>query len=339
MELVFISGTAANVRQGSGTFVGIAALQRSLRAKGMTVELMAPRATSPSAWRRLAFNLRLRGHAWPEDAAVIGFDWDGLFLPSSQITCIKGVLAEEMRFEHGLPRIRLWAQSRLECWRVRRVRRVLTTSRYAAAAIARRYRVPADRIRIVPELLDVDGWERDLEQAAVISGRPLTILCVAHLYPRKDIATLLRAVSQLPAQVQVRIVGDGPERKRLLRMSSRATFLGHIPRAALLREYRNADVFCLPSRQEGFGIVLLEAMASGLPIVAARAAAIPEVVADAENALLFTPGDAVGLADALQRLLGDAALRQRMAGASRRRVRMFDAPAVAAQFLAALSAD
>ncbi|TAN24219.1 MAG: glycosyltransferase family 1 protein [Acidobacteria bacterium] len=337
-DLVFVSGTAANVRQGSGTFVGIAALQASLRALGSRVELVAPAAASPSAWRRLAFNWRLRGQAWPEGAAVIGFDWDGLFVPRSRIACIKGVLAEEMQFEHGVPRVRLWMQSRLERRRVRQAHRVLTTSRYAAAAIERRYGVPADRIRVVAEMLDVGAWERELEQAPVVPDRPLTILCVAHLYPRKDVGTLLRATSRLPESVRLRIVGDGPERKRLERMGGRASFLGHIPRAALLQEYRNADVFCLPSRQEGFGIVLLESMASGLPIVAARAAAIPEVVAEGTNALLFAPGDPGELADALQRLLADARLREQMAAASRRHVRKFEAAVVAEQFLAAISA-
>lgn len=338
-ELVFVSGTAANVRQGSGTFVGIAALQQALRELGTRVELVAPAAVSASAWRRLAFNWRLRGQAWPEGAAVVGFDWDGLFVPHAQIACIKGVLAEEMQFERGVPHARLWMQSRLERRRVRHARRVVTTSQYAAAAIERRYGVRADRICIVPELLDVAGWERELERAPVITDRPHTILCVAHLYPRKDVGTLLQAASRLPESVQIRVVGDGPERKRLERMGGRASFLGHVDRATLLREYRNADVFCLPSRQEGFGIVLLEAMASGLPIVAARAAAIPEVVAEGENALLFAPGDAGELAEALQRLLADVALREQMAAAARLRVRKFDAPVVAAQFLAAISAD
>lgn len=338
-DLVFVSGTAANVRQGSGTFVGIVALQQALRERGCKVELVAPAAVSPSAWRRLAFNWRLRRRAWPEGAAIIGFDWDGLFVPRSRIACIKGVLAEEMQFERGVPRTRLWMQARLERRRVRRSQRVLTTSGYAAAAIERQYRVAAERIRIVPELLDVAGWERELAEARVVADRPLTILCVAHLYPRKDVATLVQAARRLPEGVRLRLAGDGPERKRLERMGSRASFLGHIPRAALLQEYRNADIFCLPSRQEGFGIVLLEAMASGLPIVAARAAAIPEVVAAGENALLFAPGDAGELADALQRFLADAALRQQMAAASRLRVRQFDAPVVAAQFLAAISAN
>ncbi|MGH9484345.1 MAG: hypothetical protein ACRD1F_04755, partial [Terriglobales bacterium] len=108
MKFVFLSGTPANVEQGSGTYVGIAALRHALTARGHAVEVVAPPQASPSAWRRLAFNLRLRHRIFAEDAVVVGFDWDGLFASRAGVASIKGVLAEEMQFERGVPRARLW---------------------------------------------------------------------------------------------------------------------------------------------------------------------------------------------------------------------------------------
>jgi glycosyltransferase involved in cell wall biosynthesis len=106
-------------------------------------------------------------------------------------------------------------------------------------------------------------------------------------YPRKRLDVLLQAAALLRTTIpklEIRIVGNGPEYKRLQRicleldLSPVVQWLGDMPFATLAEEYNRAHVFCLPSVQEGFGIVFLEAMAAGKPIVAARAAAVAEVV-------------------------------------------------------------
>ena len=412
-RLLFVSATPANVEQGSGTYVGIETLRRALEGLGVEVEYVAPQGGMATTWARLWFNWRLRRQ--PTDAIVVGFDLDGLFLPGRGVASLKGVRAEEARFERGWTRARLKFEASLEGWRARRAARVIVTSRYAADAAQRIYGVAAERIRIVPELIDLDGWREWLGRAARLRqeganqsrrraiceieaekwrslpgpisspgndfslslrsadpdaaegsrpapgppsrlrlgvavggfggaapGKDRLCLCVAHLYPRKDVGTLLLAMAQLDSGVELHIVGEGPERRRLERqaqrlgLGERVQFLGHIPRLALAREYLSADIFCLPSRQEGFGIVLLEAMAAGVPIVAARAAAIPEVVPEPECGRLFPPGDAGALAQTLRELLGDAGQRQRMAAAGRHHVERYAAPRVAAEFLAAM---
>ncbi|MCL6508115.1 MAG: glycosyltransferase family 4 protein, partial [Bryobacteraceae bacterium] len=102
------------------------------------------------------------------------------------------------------------------------------------------------------------------------------------------------------------------------------------PTDQLAREYQRADVFCLPSVQEGFGIVFLEAIAAGKPVIGARAAAVPEVL---PHGLLVEPDNALELARAIARLHADPRLRSELAAAGSQWVRRFDAPNVARQFL------
>jgi glycosyltransferase involved in cell wall biosynthesis len=106
----------------------------------------------------------------------------------------------------------------------------------------------------------------------------------------------------------------------------------------LAERYQRAAVFCLPSRQEGFGIVFLEAMANVKPIVAARASAVPETVADGEVGILADPNDPDAFAQALAALLTDRDLRRRMGEAGRQRVEAYRADRVAALFLETVQA-
>jgi glycosyltransferase involved in cell wall biosynthesis len=296
---------------------------------------------------RLWFNFRARAAARVlQPDVLVGFDLDGVFIdgpPGAHVAAIKGVLAEEYTFEKGMVRATMRVQSSFERRHVRRADRVLTTSDYAAGRIAAHYGRDRKRIDVVPELIDLPSWRSALEGAARACPRdespgPPRILCVAHLYPRKDVATLLRAAARLETPAALRIVGVGPELERLralsasLALGARVQFLEHVPFRDLAAEYRSAAVFCLPSRQEGFGIVFLEAMAAGLPVIAARAAAVPEVVPEGECGVLVPPGDATALAAALDRLLADPHERRRLGEGGRRHVWRYDAPLIAAQF-------
>jgi glycosyltransferase involved in cell wall biosynthesis len=235
-------------------------------------------------------------------------------------------------------------QSWCEARNARRSPCVITTSRYAASRIAGYYGVAPGRIRQVPELIDLESAGETIAErgAAPAAGREPVLLAVAHLYPRKSIADLLRALALLPPRwrhVPLHVVGLGPEWERLqaltdrLGLRPRVTFLGHVSRARLAAEYRGCALFCLPSRQEGFGIVYLEAMAAGRAIVACRAAAVPEIVEDGVTGLLTRPGDPTSLAGALTELLDDPARRARLGEAGRERVRAYAAPVVARRFL------
>jgi glycosyltransferase involved in cell wall biosynthesis len=129
----------------------------------------------------------------------------------------------------------------------------------------------------------------------------------------------------IPA-IRLEIVGDGalrPELERLaptLGIAPNVLFRGRVADAVLDAAYRRARVFALPSTKEGFGIVYLEAWQRGLPVIAAAAGGVPEVVSSGEDGLLVPPGDLPGLVDALRALLTDPAQARRYAEAGMRKV-------------------
>jgi glycosyltransferase involved in cell wall biosynthesis len=348
-SLLFVTGTPASVRGGSGTYVGISVLRQALQDAGNRVDLIDPGKAATGTLSRLLFNVRARRAARrTRFDAVVGFDLDGLYVSAPgtlRVASIKGVISDELRFERGLTKIAMRTASRFEAIHVRRADRVLTTSSYAADRIAANYGIARETIRVVPEPIDLVRWQSALGRAPRGAPPEPVILCVAHLYPRKQVASLLRAMALLKSPARLRVVGTGPELPALRELSrglgldARVDLLGHVTFEQLAAEYRGADIFCLPSLQEGFGIVFLEAMAAGLPVVACQAAAVPEVVPDWECGLLVPPRDVPALAFALDRLIEDEPERRRLGGAGRRRVARYDAPIVAAEFLEAIGLD
>lgn len=152
--------------------------------------------------------------------------------------------------------------------------------------------------------------------------RPLRLLCVASLTPRKGHDLLLRALAGLRDYGwHLDCIGshdlDPAWAKSLLGwceewgLGGRVTFRGPLPAEDLGRHYAAADLFVLPSRFEGYGMVCAEALAHGLPILATRAGALEDTV-PAEAGLLVPPEDAQALAGALLRLLEDPGLRRRL---------------------------
>jgi len=166
------------------------------------------------------------------------------------------------------------------------------------------------------EFSDFPGKLRDL---AHWSGR---LIYVGRLDPRKGIATVIKAVAQLPDAV-LDVAGDGdPAYRRELAdlveslgLEARVRFEA-VPRAQLSDRYTAADVCVFPSVwEEPFGLVPLEAMACGTPVVATGVGGSAEFLRDEENCLIFAPGDASNLADTIARLGADPPLRARLAAA------------------------
>jgi len=152
-----------------------------------------------------------------------------------------------------------------------------------------------------------------------------TILFVGRHEPRKGLAVLLEAMSELPAHVRLWIASDGPETEELRQRvagDSRIEWLGRISDEEKAARLRGADVFCAPSlRGESFGVVLLEAMAAETPVVASDLPGYSNVAESGRDALLVEPGAPGPLADALRRLLTDPSEAAKYVAAGEHRAR------------------
>lgn len=156
-----------------------------------------------------------------------------------------------------------------------------------------------------------------------------TVLYIGRLVPEKGQAILLKAVALLKERgrrVNLVLAGDGPLRLELeraaghLEIATQSLFLGAVGQEEIYALYAGASVFCLPSYAEGVPVVLMEAMAMGVPVVSTRIAGIPELVQDGHTGLLVAPGRPDELADALQLLLDDQAFRGTMGKRAREKV-------------------
>ncbi len=173
-------------------------------------------------------------------------------------------------------------------------------------------------------------------------GDPV-VLYVGRLLRIKGPHHLLRAfpsvLGQLPHALLV-VVGDGDERGQLealahgLGLDGRVRFAGSRSHEDVIRFMRASDVFVLPSLVESFGIVLLEAMSCGLPVVASRVMGIPYLVEDGENGFLVPPGDEAALADRITALLRDRELRESFGARNVRKAISYAVPRIADRFLA-----
>jgi glycosyltransferase involved in cell wall biosynthesis len=165
----------------------------------------------------------------------------------------------------------------------------------------------------------------EIKRAIGAKAERSLVLFAGDLIPRKGCDLLLEAIAGDPelSAVEVAIAGDGPERSTLERIArsaalrDRVHWLGILRQRDLARWYAAADAFVFPTRQEPLGLVTLEAMASGTPVIAARTGGVPEVVKHLENGLLFEVDDAIGLRQSLRRVLDDEALRQKLVRAGR----------------------
>lgn len=342
MKFRFLTSTPQDITRGSGTYVGISVLAGALRDLGHTVDFESPRVHLPVyTAERLWFNRGLRPS--PQHDVTVGYDMDGYRIASEpgHVASLKGVIADEVQFESGLTRLTMGVQARCERMHVHRASRVVVTSRYSADCALRLYGLDRSPT-VVPELIDLAAWRRHLEANPAQSTR-FTVLYVGRFYLRKRVNLLLDAAAELRSSIpglEIRIVGNGPcndawrAQAAKLRLENTVTWLGDISRTELAAEYNRADLFCLPSVQEGFGIVLLEAMAAGKPIVAACAAAIPEVV---PHACLVERDYAPALAQGIFDLYGAPERRVAQAAEGLGLVERYDAPRVARLFVDALS--
>jgi len=188
--------------------------------------------------------------------------------------------------------------------------------------------VPQDKLRVIPHGVDVALFN---SKDAKLSRDTVRIVWFGRINRSKGVIVLLRALSILRndfRNLELLIAGKGDAQyyRELIDYKTaakleEAKFVGFVD--DLPSFLRQADIFVLPSLMETFGIVNLEAMASGLPVVASSVGGVPEVVADNETGFLVPPGDPAKLAEKLGNLVGDDQLRRKMGSKGRRRVEEF----------------
>src|SRR2546423_5565511 len=257
---------------------------------------------------------------WPLPLALFGWAAQRAH-PAPLVTTFYGV---ELR----------WVKSSLKflkrfvAWSARRSDPVVAISSYTAAELRELADVPVEVIPYTAAL------PPDSPARAAAPAARSTILFVGRLVERKGVVYLLEALAKLQTPARLEIGGDGAERARPEGLARRlavpdpVVFLCKLPDPDLHPADQAADVFVLPSTldargdTEGLGVVLLEAMHYGVPVIASRVGGIVDIVAHNESGVLVPPGEPAALATAIDRLLSDRALARRYGEAGKERLRL-----------------
>jgi glycosyltransferase involved in cell wall biosynthesis len=203
---------------------------------------------------------------------------------------------------------------------VKRAARVIAPSQYTAEQLVRHAGVAREKLRVIPDGVDLPARFMTLQQRAgerqsLVGKDNEMLLSVGVLQTRKNTLNALRALASLPPRYRLVLAGGegyGSEAIhdfiRQEALTSRVAVLGYVPPERLSALYQAASALLFPSLEEGFGLPVLEAMAHGLPVVASRTASLPEVGGDA--ALYVDPQDPRDIADKVRRAVEDRPLRE-----------------------------
>jgi glycosyltransferase involved in cell wall biosynthesis len=201
---------------------------------------------------------------------------------------------------------------------------IVTVSKYSSKKAVEFYDIDYAKIRIAPNGVDTRKFKpmgdlKNVRRQIGINNR-LCVLFVGRLIPRKGLSYLIEAAKHVVKEIDntvFLIVGNGPLRKYLVNyvdkmdLSEEFIFLGDVSEEALPLIYNCADVFALPSIQEGQGIALLEAQSTAKPVVAFRVGGVPEALAERQSGLMTKP-DSYEFSQSLLRLLSNSSVREEM---------------------------
>ena len=329
---VLLVGKGAPERGGIAAF--LAGLEAGLETRGHSVDLLnLTRTASYRAGRVSAFNIsRTFSDVFAVWCRAGGYDVvhvHSAFVPS--VTMVRAWLLCLAARSRGVPtvlhvhggRLYGWIEEGRKAWLARVTLRGITAVMTASQGLVDRLEPFHPRAEFVANGVDADRFRPDGHVTTV----PV-VLYVGVLSPRKGVIDLMTASSSLIDRgVDHRLVlvggrpdeGDEAEQEVRAAAPPHAELVGSVPYEQIPAFMAGADVFCLPSWYEAMPLSILEAMASGLPVVATTVGQIPEVV-DSEVGELVSPQDPEQLADALERLLVSPDLRQAEGAAARERV-------------------
>lgn len=232
------------------------------------------------------------------------------------------------------------------------VTKIIAISNDNKKILQKLYPEQAKKVEMIHNGIDITWWQSQLlrftdddfhhikEGLFKAKLDSLIVITVAELHERKGIKYLLQAIPEIVekfANIKFVIIGDGPDRANLehlaekLKISDNVIFLGK--QKEIPKLLKSSNIFVLPSRREGFGLVNLEAMITPLPIIATKAGGIPEIVKDKETGILIEPENSEELTKALIKLIADPKLREKYSLAAYDRVtKSFDARIMAKEY-------
>jgi len=326
-------------------------LAELLRSAGATVDLIATNAAYRPAWAGrvpvLRAGLRLLaylGSLWAGAGraqllhvmANSGWSWHLFAVPAIWVAWCRGVPVVINYRGGGAADFLATRQAQVR-FSMQRAAALIVPSGFLVD-VFKRFGMPAE---VVPNILDLARF-RPAHTAGQAGQARTQVIVPRHLEPIYDNATAIRAFALLHQNrpsARLTIAGSGPEAGRLqalvadLGLAGAVRFTGTLDREGMAALYAAADVCVNPSLTDNSPNSVLESMAAGVPVVSTNVGGVPYIVQDGHNGLLVPPGDPQAMAQALERVLGDAALWQRLSAAGRLDVQRFAWPQVAERLL------
>jgi glycosyltransferase involved in cell wall biosynthesis len=215
-------------------------------------------------------------------------------------------------------------------------------SKFTAEQFIKLFKISKEKIKIIPEGVDLEKFNRNVDTSDINEklGNERKILFVGNLHPNKGVHLLIKSFALVKSKindVKLVIVGDGPLKHYLINLTKRLSlekdviFTGFVSDEALPKYYASCDIFASASVLEGFGLIFLEAMALGKPIVAFNLASIPEVVGSA--GILINEINREKFANAIIELLKNEELYKEKSQIALNRAKLFSWERIAGQFI------
>ena len=238
-------------------------------------------------------------------------------------TRVSTTMKQSFAYEKTKSDLNFRLAARLEEEQIKRSDFLVTHTQSHSKLVSKELSLENSKFKIIPHAISLNQ-SQNTDPKSYTTSASIRILFVGRLEPRKGFDVLMKAIPIVLKEnndVHFDICGDGEVTKKsaLKEFSQNITFHGYKPREELEKLYENCDIFVAPSRYESFGIIYLEAMKYGKPVIACNSGGTPEVVKDGETGILIKPGDFLSLAKAISKLINDMGLRENMGKSGKHR--------------------
>lgn len=235
---------------------------------------------------------------------------------------------------------------------LKKVSKIVTVSENNKKILAELYPQEKVKIKVIHNGLDTTWWQSQLlrftdldrrkikEELFLARENTLIIISIAELHERKGLKYLIEAIPEVASKfpnIKLVIVGEGPERNELKKLIKKLKIENHVILTGRQKEIpkllKSSDIFVLPSRREAFGFVLLEAMITGLPVIASNTGGIPEIIDDKKNGLLCEPENSSAITETLIDLIEHPEKREKFSTTAKKILHeKFDAKKMAEEY-------